>query len=365
MTLNPKITKDASGVLWVNWTPDPTAEGYAITTPTGSSRTFNPTANKSKLGRPPEPVTVTVAALDVTSRPAETTTYPTPDPTPSPGTTLHDLRATAVTAIPFNGRTSPAPAPYTSPTGPDKMKALLQNGDIALVGSPHYGRGYDVLIHQDATWAASSHNPWGDPSKDTWHQVPNSAELTLTRIHVEGEVLWYAQSILIEPDFTAPTRSQGWAIFTQLCYPGIISPPVGLECNAAGIGVDRDAGVAPAGTTDMPVKVRAQIPRLTVAAITGKRVDLIVGARWTVGSDGWVKVLTRLEGEPGFTEDYLAAGPTYQQVAGQPLVTTVDEKQGGYVGLFGQPQPVGALTAWLLRGLTIHPDRASAEGSLA
>lgn len=76
MALNPYITKDSSGAYWLQWTPDPTAEGYAFQTPGGSSRTFDPTRSKVKLGRYPEPVRASVAALDVTGRTAETATYP-------------------------------------------------------------------------------------------------------------------------------------------------------------------------------------------------------------------------------------------------------------------------------------------------
>ena len=47
--LNPKITKSLS-TYYLEWTPDPTAEGYAFTTPSGSSRTFNSALAKTRLG---------------------------------------------------------------------------------------------------------------------------------------------------------------------------------------------------------------------------------------------------------------------------------------------------------------------------
>lgn len=86
MSLDPKITKEVGGVYWLNWTPDPTAEGYAFTTPGGSSRTFDAKLARTKLGKNlTEPVVATVAALDVEARPAETSRYPaTPPPPPPP-----------------------------------------------------------------------------------------------------------------------------------------------------------------------------------------------------------------------------------------------------------------------------------------
>jgi hypothetical protein len=80
MALKPYITKDATGVYWLHWTPDRSAEGYAFTTPGGTSRTFDPTLSKAKLGRWKEPVKASVAALDVAPRPAETATWPTSKP---------------------------------------------------------------------------------------------------------------------------------------------------------------------------------------------------------------------------------------------------------------------------------------------
>lgn len=87
MSLNPKITKDPkTGNYRLEWTPDPTAEGYAFQTPTGKSRTFDPTLAHTNLGKPPEPVMASVAVLDVTQRAAESATYPPkpipPDPVP-------------------------------------------------------------------------------------------------------------------------------------------------------------------------------------------------------------------------------------------------------------------------------------------
>lgn len=97
MSLNPKITApDAQGNQYLTWTPDPTAEGYAFTTPSGSSRSFNPLLKTAKLGRNlVQPVVATVAVLDVVARAAEKATYPTtstPPPVPS-GSTFYNRLA--------------------------------------------------------------------------------------------------------------------------------------------------------------------------------------------------------------------------------------------------------------------------------
>jgi hypothetical protein len=83
VSLNPKITPpDARGYQYLEWTPDPTADGYKFTTPTGESRTFNPLLSKTRLGRNlVQPIVVTIAVLDVTARPAEQAVYPTTTPT--------------------------------------------------------------------------------------------------------------------------------------------------------------------------------------------------------------------------------------------------------------------------------------------
>jgi hypothetical protein len=88
MSLNPKITKDSAGMYWLEWTPDSTAEGYGFTTPGGSSRTFDPTRTRTRLGKNlTEPVTASVGVLDVTKRSPESATYPsvvTPPTTRTP-----------------------------------------------------------------------------------------------------------------------------------------------------------------------------------------------------------------------------------------------------------------------------------------
>lgn len=84
MSLNPRITKDVSGTYWLEWDPDPSAEGYYFNTPGGSSRTFDNTKKKVKLGIIPEPVRASVAAVDVTLRAWENAEYPVIAPPPPP-----------------------------------------------------------------------------------------------------------------------------------------------------------------------------------------------------------------------------------------------------------------------------------------
>jgi hypothetical protein len=90
MSLDPKIKKDKDGVSWLKWTPDTTAEGYAFTTPSGHSRTFDATRGMAKLGRPAEPFACAISALDIVARAPETATYPpsTPPTPPNTGVTV-------------------------------------------------------------------------------------------------------------------------------------------------------------------------------------------------------------------------------------------------------------------------------------
>lgn len=83
MSLNPKITPpDSKGDQYLVWTPDPTGGGYKFTTPTGSSRTFNPLLSKTRLGRNlAQPFVVKIAVIDLSIRPAEEAVYPATNPT--------------------------------------------------------------------------------------------------------------------------------------------------------------------------------------------------------------------------------------------------------------------------------------------
>jgi hypothetical protein len=86
VSLNPRITKDSAGVLWLEWDPDPTSDGYYLYRDGAQiSRTFDPARRKAKLG-----VAATanagVARADVTLSPVETAAYPdTPDEPPQAG----------------------------------------------------------------------------------------------------------------------------------------------------------------------------------------------------------------------------------------------------------------------------------------
>jgi hypothetical protein len=128
--LNPKITKDSNGVYWLEYSAEPTAEGYAYTTPNGASRTFDPTKTKVKLGAGlAEPVLATVAALDIVPRPSEAAQYPPvvdpPDPPDPPNGSTPDP------VIP--------PSPYTVPVGAKSVSttaellAALSAGTVDIV----------------------------------------------------------------------------------------------------------------------------------------------------------------------------------------------------------------------------------------
>lgn len=130
MTLDPNITKDGQGVYWLNWTADPTAEGYAFVTPNGQGRTFDPLAPRARLGKGlTEPVTASVAVIDLTKRQAETATYPPVAPPPPP----------------------PNPSGLAGGTGLDLNGSRFPGG---LVGSPAF-----IIVSADNAKAAAAKHP--------------------------------------------------------------------------------------------------------------------------------------------------------------------------------------------------------------
>jgi len=85
-SLNPQITVDEKGVAWLDFTPDPTAEGYKGTGATGKPwHTWDKAHTHVKLGDAedlPAEYECQVSALDV--RAPETAYWPTPPPSPEP-----------------------------------------------------------------------------------------------------------------------------------------------------------------------------------------------------------------------------------------------------------------------------------------
>src|ERR1051326_9144398 len=143
---------------------------------------------------------------------------------------LLDMRATKVTALPVSGLAG-------QETPADAFKTLTyQNGDISLQPDDRFGRVFKVHMHQNSTWAASSHNPW------FLTQVPNSGELICSYNLIDGAEIWTAGSVKLLSPFQAISRAEGWAIIAQLNYEGV-SPPVAVEVSKEGFGLDLDGGV--------------------------------------------------------------------------------------------------------------------------
>jgi hypothetical protein len=151
MALNPNISKDKNGVHWLNWTPDPSAEGYAFVTPGGQSRTFDPKKGKTKLGKCAEPVLASVAALDVTSRPQERATYPT---TSLPPILINDLARAAKRVVFCAQRSEEA---LNSPR--DMPVALTADPSYAAWATPEIVAAFRAQGRRIYSWGVQTQIP--------------------------------------------------------------------------------------------------------------------------------------------------------------------------------------------------------------
>jgi hypothetical protein len=78
MSLNPRIRVDTVSDLWLDWDPDPQAVVYDITLPAGTHVQAGKSKTTVRLGKPPEPFTVSIAACHAGTY--EAATYPPPPP---------------------------------------------------------------------------------------------------------------------------------------------------------------------------------------------------------------------------------------------------------------------------------------------
>lgn len=265
--------------------------------------------------------------------------------TPAPVVTppLLDMRATKVTALPSSGLAG-------QETPADAFKTLTyQNSDITLVDDPRWKRAFRVHMHQNATWDASSHNPWFKT------QVPNSGELICGYNLVDGAEIWTAGSVKLMTPFNAISRADGWAIIAQLDYEGV-SPPAAVEVSAEGIGLDLDGGMF--NTTTWRGQTHQRLNFRPLSEATGQWCDFLLGVRWTMSNTGWVSFQTRTEGT-AWVEHYTAVNVPTAQALGD-----TEWKEGGYFGRFGASNPVGWECSYLLRGLTLHSSFDDAVAAL-
>lgn len=192
MSLNPNITKDAMGVYHLNWTPDPTAEGYAFTTPSGSSRSFNPKLARTKLGSGlGEPVVASVAPLDVTARPAETATFPPPAPPPASAATGWGKS--------YSGSSKPVPSD-------DVYDQVMAQSGAIYGGAPAFSHAH-LLSYMNASSCKQVDNEWntGIPhsmaAANGWLLKDSSGALLFNKSYPDSHIL----------DVGNPAAQQTWA----------------------------------------------------------------------------------------------------------------------------------------------------------
>jgi hypothetical protein len=261
-----------------------------------------------------------------------------------------DMRATIVNSLPTGGLNGSAdPAVWDC--------VCFQNSDITVGSDATWSKVYNIRIN------TASRNPW-------WSgQTSSSAELTRARTIQLGETIWYAQSLYIPTSgFQVPSRNEGWMLVSQLGYPAYISPPIGIAIEKEGIGLDRNGGVVQTNlATDPNAILRANY--IPLSSVQGQWLDILVGVKWTIDNTGWVVMKTRIHGTSTWTTQYSATNtPTAQVMVNQSFDGRIAEKQGGYVGYFGNGTsavPSGFSTTYKLRGLSLHATEADAVANLA
>lgn len=322
------------------------------------------------LGTPSNPIQVTyglvtnsrVFAYD-TSKPSSSIQYtnvtpsiPITTPPPSSTPALLDLRATVFSFMPTSG--------LAGNCIPNIVVPAYQNSDMALAADATWGQVFYVGMN------LSSKNPWRGAS-----ELPISGEIQYFRPFRAGEEVWYGQSITIVSGagFLPANSGVGWAIFSQLAYTGVFSPPIGLEVRANGFGIDRNGGVYnpsafPSTQTTPSAWARVEGIRPISDAMGGQYVDFMLRVVWTLTATGLIEVYTRVHGG-SWSLDYNPTNTiTAQANASGGFPTGVDEKQGGY---FGNLSPYGPPTnpsfdfQYKLRGLSLHATRAQCEAALA
>jgi hypothetical protein len=232
--------------------------------------------------------------------------------------------AQATTPALFDGRAS-----ATAALDPHMWACLcFTSQDIALQSDPRFGRVYAIDV------GPGSHNPWWTPPYGI-----ASAEVSVRRPVRLGEWDWYANSYKALPGWTLTD----WGTVSQMNYPTIASPPLEVDFDKYGVGIERTVGyVATHGGTPQVHDVQRWFP---VSRVVGKWLDVVIGVKWATDTSGAIRVYTRCH-ECGdtqwvlrYTKDNIltmqwGAGVMNQNGTsaqdGQPM-TTLD-KEGVYYG---------------------------------
>lgn len=148
--------------------------------------------------------------------------------------------------------------------------------DIALAEDPRFGTVYSI------TTGPSSHNPFLAPS-------PRDAgsETSVRRPIRLGHWDWYANSYKALPGWTLTD----WGTVTQMNYPSLTSPPLEIDFDRYGVGIERSAGFVPSMGARAPIHDVRRF--FSVSSVIGKWVDFVVGVRWATDTTGKIRVFTR------------------------------------------------------------------------
>jgi hypothetical protein len=232
------------------------------------------------------------------------------------------------------------------------------NNDVALQSDSRFGKVYAV------TAGPSSGNPWGSLSPRY-----AASEVSKRRPVRMGQWDWYANSYKALPGWTLTD----WGTVTQMNYPTITSPPLEIDFDKYGVGIERSVGYVPAGG-GAPIHDAQRW--FSVSSVIGKWVDFVVGVKWATDTTGSIRVYTRCRecGDTGWILRYSKDNIITMQYGagimnkdgtspstGQPLNTL--DKEGLYWGY--ESTPSSKPTDHILEsGLVRTSDEASAKAAL-
>jgi len=232
-------------------------------------------------------------------------------------------------------------------------------GDIELTPDPRFGKVYAVAI------GPGSHNPW-------WTGPPATAagELSTARPVRLGHWDWYGNSYKALPGWTLTD----WGTVTQMNYPTLTSPPLEIDFDRHGVGIERSVGYVPSVSGRAEIHdVRRFFP---VSPVIGKWVDFVIGVRWATDATGAIRVFTRCRecGDRHWILRYARTRIVTMQWGGGVMnrdgtspttgrtVMTLD-KQGIYYGFYRQPQTLPT-NRILQMGLIRAGDQAAAMAAI-
>lgn len=233
---------------------------------------------------------------------------------------------------------------------PDVWEELqFMTDSIKLVSDARYGKVYLCEIGPGDT------NPYfNQPTK------PNG-EITFSRPLAQGQVDWYTDVFMIVSPYTV----MGFNVIDQFGYPSLASPPLSISFDSHGVGIDRHVGILIAKSDLSGPGTFIEKPRFwPVATVLDKWVEMLIGVKWNVNSTGWIVVYARVRdlGETQLTKKFEHLNtPTWQQVQGDSIKTSGNDKMGLYFGTSSSP-PTNRVKH---RGFMRFADEASARASLA